>query len=466
MDHALKQTLAYFATVVAGQLVSFLLLPLTTHYLTPADYGQYSIALTTGGLIAVLGSSWIRNVAFRLFFDAKAEGRALGFFWGVAAYQATLVAVGYGLWFAATRLLGVGELPVTLLLFACLSTLSGDLYALASNTLRAAKQSGPFVRAELTVAALRLTGTAGALLLGFRSPSALLAASALASAIPAAYAALTFVRSNPDLAGVLPLPRDLLGRISRLGLASLPHSLGIWVIALSDRFVLEWFAGQAVVGLYSVGYSLADRLINGLVAAVFLVSWPRILQAWTEQGRGGAREQIYRALRLYLWLTLGPLVFLIRFRVEVVALLTGEAYQSAVLVIPAVSVAAWVWGLATYLSRPLELEKRYLLMSGVTLTAAAVNLGLNLMLVPGHGAVGAAWATLAAYLSAGLLLLCITNRELLRFPARDLVLAGGLCAALWTLSLWVPGSWWNAAVLFALLYGLSVAWTLSDEVVR
>lgn len=70
---SLGRSLAYFATMVVGQGMSFLLLPFVTRVLTPEAYGEYTIALTVSSLVAMMASSWLRNVALRLYFDAEAQ---------------------------------------------------------------------------------------------------------------------------------------------------------------------------------------------------------------------------------------------------------------------------------------------------------------------------------------------------------------------------------------------------------
>src|SRR5690606_4408600 len=99
-----------------------------------------------------------------------------------------------------------------------------------------------------------------------------------------------------------------------------PFSVGEWIGNLSDRLVLNAFSTTAVVGIYSAGFSLGDRVVGGLVSAVSLMAWPDILESWTKGGYERARAAVRRYFQIFLWLTTGPVVALVVFGPTVVSL--------------------------------------------------------------------------------------------------------------------------------------------------
>ena len=70
------------------------------------------------------------------------------------------------------------------------------------------------------------------------------------------------------------------------------------------------------------------------------------------------------------------------------------------------------WNLGMYVHKPFEFHERTLTLFILSFTAAALNLGLNVLLVPRFGYVGAAYATLASYLGY-VLVVAIRGRRLL-----------------------------------------------------
>ena len=69
----LKHTSVYGIGTVVRQAVSFLLLPVYTRYLTPADYGVMALVNATMGIIGIVVSVGINNAMSRFYFDFEAE---------------------------------------------------------------------------------------------------------------------------------------------------------------------------------------------------------------------------------------------------------------------------------------------------------------------------------------------------------------------------------------------------------
>jgi O-antigen/teichoic acid export membrane protein len=423
----LRSTLLYLITIVLSQLASFLLLPIISRFLTPGQYGEYVLALTVMSLIGMIGSSWIRNVGFRFYFDAQQAGATRAFYATMATLQVAALAVAFGL--GAAILPRVSEELVALptLLAAGAMVLASDFLALTVSFLRAEKQSGSFAVAEITAAATRLGGTTLGLVLGLTTPAFLFLAAAGASLVGSALALASLAR---QLTGPVKLDRARLAEVVRRAPAALPYSLGQWVGRLADRLVLNAYASTAVVGIYSAGYNLADRIIGGLSEAVFMMAWPDVLSAFNEGGVERARAAVERYFRLYLWLTVGPLVALAVYGAAVVSILLAPSYQEAVQVLGLVAVAAWIRGLRRGLNRHFELQKRFFPLSAMTVAGSALNLGLNLALVPRYLALGAALATFLEQVVVTFVYLLIRDRRLVAFPFGDLLLVAGFTAAL------------------------------------
>jgi O-antigen/teichoic acid export membrane protein len=452
---ALRQTLVYLLTIAAGQGLSFLLLPVVTAYLSPEVYGEYTLALSLSSLVGALASSWVRNVSFRLFYDARTEGRTRAFFLTVAGFQAALVTALY-----ATTALALGVfveyLPLPVLCAAGVSVLAGDFYSLAVSLVRAEQKPTQYCIAEISSAVVRFGATVAGLALGVRSPSLLFLAAAFGAAALGTYAALV-LRSR--LAG----PARLDGRVARdlvrFGPASLPLSVSGWAERLLDRLVLDHYLSRQVVGVYTANYALADRVVGGIVSAVFMMAWPDILRSWTAGGKAEAREALKRSLSLYLWLTTGPAVFIAVFHRELAQFL-GPAYRGGSGIMPIIVGATWLSGFNTYLNRHLELTLRFATLSGVALAGAGVNLVVNLVLVPRLGAQGAALATLANFVASGLFFWSIRDRELVSLPVEDAVNVALLVAAAFLLSL-VPTGAYQRLVTFITVYGAGAAYFVS-----
>jgi O-antigen/teichoic acid export membrane protein len=457
LSREVRQTAAYYLTIASGQLVGLLLLPIITRYLTPAAYGEYALGLAVYGLVGVLASSWVRNVAFRLYYEPDEGSDQRGFYFGAALLQALTSVLVYALVGIALLAFHPRLLSVPVLLSAMFLGLTGDAYLLTISLLRAEQQTRWYVVTEISTAVLRLFGTAFALVIGFRTPETLFLCAAGALTISGLLAAFRLLRRLPrTMAPRFTVPRDLL----RFGLRSMPQSVSTWVMTSCDRLVLDHFTDKAGVGIYSVGYAAADRVIAGLTTALFMMAWPQILEAWADGGKIGTAAAIRTALRLYLWLTVGPLAFLVLYRHEALRVLAGASFSGGSSVLPLIAVASWVMGFAGYLSRPIEIAKRYGTLSLAAAVAAVTNVAANIALVPRLGARGAG---AAAIISSAVFLLAVcarTDFSFLRLPAGTAAACLAVCAVAWLAGSLVTNDRLVQAGVFAILYAAAALWAL------
>lgn len=446
---SLTRSLAYFGTVVAGQGISFLLLPFVTRALAPDVYGAYALALAVSGLVGMVASSWVRNVALRLYFDAADRGASRGFYLGTVVVQAGFFAVLYAAVVAVMAWLGVELASLPVMVRAGVMMLFGDLAVHSLTLLRAEKRTGAYAAGEIGAGVFRFVVTLGGLAVGIRSAELLFDATTVGYALAAAIAVPVLWRrmegpARIDVAGTL--------EVVRHGPGALPFSVAGWVERLADRLVIEYVMGTSAVGVYSVAYTVGERTMGTLVKAVFMMAWPNILAAWKEGGTSSARRAVRQALSLYAWFTCGPALFLIVYGGDLLRWFTGPAYHEATDVVAVVAASMWLGGAASYLNRHLELGKRFGTLSAVTMIGSAVNVALNLWLVPRFGMIGAAWATLANRSLNAVMFFVIRDRQLVSIPAGHLTAAIGGSLAVWAIAELLPGPPAVAMIAFVAIY--------------
>lgn len=428
MSPKLKRTIQYLLTVVFGQGLSFLLLPLVTRFLDPVEYGQYALALAVSGLVGMFASGWVRNVGLRLYYDAGERGTTRGFYLGTALAQAALSTTLYSAVLLVLRAAGHMPADMPVLLAAGLVLVLGDQYAYAVTLLRAEERSTAFTVAEVGSGFVRFGATVAGLYAGFATAELLFIAMALAYLLGSAYAVPTLWLR---LTGPARLDRGGLIETLRAGPSALPFSVAAWLDNLASRLILQGYLGTAVVGVFSVGYSIGERLVGSLTQAVFMMAWPSVLNAWRDGGVAAAREALRDAQRIYAFLTVGPVLFLVVHGPEVTRLLTGPEFREASAVVPLVATAMWFRGLSSYLNRHLELNKRYAHLSSVALAGALVNVSLSLALVGEFGFVGVASAAVFSNALTCSYYFLSRDRELTSLRVGALAPAGALAALAW-----------------------------------
>ena len=180
----------------------------------------------------------------------------------------------------------------------------------------------------------------------------------------------------------------------RFGLPKVPHGILVQTLNLADRRILESFVSLAEVGVYQVGSSFGAAMKFPL-SAFEPAFQPFVFEnAKKEDGR----EQIgLVATRMSIvFISIAATLSLIL--PDILRLVSrNEAYHAGAPVIPVMVLAFLFQGffLLTSIGITIAKEARYYPM--ITACSAALNIGLNLWLIPRFGIMASAWATVAGY---------------------------------------------------------------------
>lgn len=199
-----------------------------------------------------------------------------------------------------------------------------------------------------------------------------------------------------------PIPyfhKDIAVGYFRYGSPLVLRMMGVWIISISDRYLLNiWEAPSDVAG-YILSYQLAGSAITIPMSFLMTVLFPKILKIEKETGQNDALIYTYKILKIYLRLMLP--VFIV---VSVVVLLFQykfySNYEFNPIIILIIVLAHIIFELLHFYNKEFELNGRTLIISKGVGLGAVVNIVFNLILIPFIGSLGAAIATLLAYMVA------------------------------------------------------------------
>ncbi|WP_010270030.1 oligosaccharide flippase family protein [Paenibacillus senegalensis] len=174
-----------------------------------------------------------------------------------------------------------------------------------------------------------------------------------------------------------------------------------------DIVILEYFTNISEVGIYSVGTNLSE-LIWQLPAAVGLILFSRSANSDSAQAAVESTARLIRMVipflivfGLFFWL-LAPLL---------IGLLYGADFAASGIVIRYLLPGILVMVIFKLIHSDLSGRGAPLVSLNVSLIALAVNLVLNLLLIPRMGAIGSAIASSVSYSIAGLSFVWIYARR-------------------------------------------------------
>ncbi|MFO7894457.1 MAG: oligosaccharide flippase family protein [Longimicrobiales bacterium] len=375
--------------------LGFLLIPIYTNYLTPAEYGIVGVVLAIFSAFTVIFGLGLRGAITRQYFEHADEPRRLSRYIG-SVYTFFLVygALGAGLLSIVGRevveefLASMPFVPfVPLSLWAAFFAAAGGLVL---SLYRAREQAGRYVTFEILSGLFLVAGVVVFVVL--RDGGAVGQALGLVGGSFATFAlasSLILRESRPRL------DAGMIRSAVAFGAPLTVHLLAGWVLLAADRLILARLVPLADLGVYTLGYQLG--MIVGAVASALNAAWTPIFYD-TVRNREGASRSLGQLASINLSLSIGAALIVILFARELVAILGGDVeYRRAAGVIPIIALGYTLQGVYFVLVTPIFYAQRTVLLPPLTATAAGLNIVLNLLFIPILGIAGAAWATLVAF---------------------------------------------------------------------
>lgn len=193
---------------------------------------------------------------------------------------------------------------------------------------------------------------------------------------------------------------DHLSYMARYTLPLVPYMLGLTLLSQFDRVIIDRFYGKEATGLYSLSYNVGVLLLM-VVTAVLNAFNPSFFAALNQ----GDYDRIKRDARLIFALALVPTVAIVLFGQQLASLVLPARYVEGFTLIPIVALGGLCSVVFQIWVRVLAYFHKTATISAITIACAALNIGLNLWLLPLFGWKVAAWTTVMAYF--GMTVFCL-----------------------------------------------------------
>lgn len=389
--------------------INFFAIALYARLLGPNAYGHYALVLAASSLAVSIGFTWLRMGLVRMLpaFESRREAFFSALLRGyVVAMAVSLVAAA--IVFAVTsdpvihRLIPLGVLLLwaqaafELNLDVSVSRLEPVRYGLITLARSVVGVGSAWALARLGYG---VEGVLVGVILGLLVP--------LVWTGPGNWAGASIRAADPMI----------LREVMAYGFPLVATISLEFVVNASDRFFLGWLKGADAVGAYAVGYDLSQQSLTVLLVTVNLAAWPAVLRALTSGGEAAARPRIAEQGILLACIGLPASVGLAMLAPNIAQLFLGAQFQeSAARLIPLIALATLIGGFKSYyFDLSFQLGKATGNQVWIMSAAALTNVTCNLLWIPGHGAAGAAWATIAAY-AVGLTLSWWRGRSVFEIP--------------------------------------------------
>ena len=372
-----KHSAIYGLGGLVSRILAVLLLPLYTRYLSPSDYGKVEtlIALTT--VIGIVLRMGIHSAFFRFYFDSQDPGDRRRVvrtsFWFTMAMATAGLAGGVLLAAPIADVLFGSPGDSELVMAAFVGLWAGMNYEQLTSLFRVEERSVAFVSASLANIFLTIGATLLLVVALDQGPIGVIVGNFTGTLI--VYAVLVGYRR--EQLG-LEFDRGLLREMNRFGIPLVPTALFLWVTNFSDRIFLVKLADTEEVGLYSVGVRIASAMV--LLLTAFRLAWPAF--AYSIDDDREARRTYAFVLTYLVALTTWVATGLALLSPWIVDWIAAPAFAESSRVVGPLAFSTVAFAAYIVVAIGVGRAKRTQFNWVVTGAAAAVNIALNLVLIP------------------------------------------------------------------------------------
>lgn len=373
---------------MATKLVQFLLLPLYTSVLAPAEYGTVDY-LNTIALFCVPAASLPMDEAlFRFLLDCETDGerrRAVTATVGVLACGCAAFVVLAGAYSLLAHPANTGWVVGLVL--------AGVALQMVSALLRGFGDTGSYALANFLASAVMIVLNVAFIAVFRWGVVGMLSATVIAQGgVAALFAARRRVWRLVDLRE---LDRDAMASLVRYSVPLIPNKVSWTIMNMSSRLVIMNVVGAAAAGLFAVAYKFPN--VMDQVYGFFYMSWKES-SARALNGEGDEvafYNNVYRMLRRFM---MGVVMGMTALMPLVFDVLIDVQYHEAIVYVPILLLATYFSNISGFYGGIFTAHKDTRIMGSTTIVSAAVCLVLNLALIPLTGLYGASAATLVAML--------------------------------------------------------------------
>lgn len=392
MNKLIKNTSLYTVGSILPQIANLILLPIYTKYLSPAEYGIYTSMMMFNAVLIIFFTMGFERSLNRLYYDYKNPEQKKELF-GTVSISIFIIAT----LFLIGMLLGqniVGKvfksIPVHPYFIITFFISYNSVFLLVPLIyFRMTHQAGKFITLSLSQFVLNATFAIIFLVVYDKKSEGLLLAQLISNAVLLPVFVVVVLRNFKPV-----FKMKYIKPVAEFSLPMIPALLAAWIINLSDRVFIENYLSLKEVGVYSLGYQIAQ--VTGLLSGSLAKAYNPLFYELAAKGEQSKKKlKKYNHLIIVFILTIAFGIAL--FSKELIQLFFNEEYRQAYIVSMIVALSYFISASSGLLNLSIYQEKKSLKMMYFVLISAGINIGLNFLLIPPYGMYGAAVATVVTF---------------------------------------------------------------------
>ncbi|WP_458862257.1 oligosaccharide flippase family protein [Acidaminobacterium chupaoyuni] len=367
----------------SSKVLVFLMMPFYTRMLSTSDYGTVDLIIQTCNLLIPLATIGIANSVIRFGLDRDSNKKAV-FTTGIVTVLAGFVLLC--LFSPLLRYIGFSQYTFLILIYV----LTSSFHTVCAQFVQAKK----YTRLFAVDGVLRTVLTIGLNVL-FLMVFRLGVTGYVLATIISDFISVIFLFGVARLRRYISfssLNRETTSTMLRYSIPLIPTMLCVWIISLSDRYMLRYFVSVSATGIYAVSNKIPTLL--SIVASIFGDAWQISIVSEDKEKQQHFFSNVFATYQCIALIGASGLIMTAKLSTT---LLASPSYYSAWECIPPLVLGIMCSCLGTFLASIYMVEKQSVYTLITTAIGAASNVILNFILIPPYHALGAAIATCTSY---------------------------------------------------------------------
>ena len=372
------------------KILTFLLVPLYTSFLTEAEYGVANIITTTVVLFTYIFTLNISDAVFRFGLDKNADNKISYFFFGLS-----ITLIGSVFVFVLCRvfeLLTLGSYPTYCYYFLFINYLLLSLYNLCVYYLRSIEKVGHSVIAGLIYTIFVIVSNILLLVIFKKGLIGYLFSTGIGYLIAIGYC-IIIIKPTFKLAKENKCSSVTRTEMIRYSTPLIFNNVSWWINSSLDTYIIDYYHGNSATGIYGAAQKVPSIL--SVVLSIFLQAWGiSVIQELKPNDEDGFFSNTFDIFTALTFIAGSVLILL---NIPLTYLLCKKGFFEAWNYSSILIFSGCFSGLAGFVGSIFSVTKKTKLYALTSIIPVSINILLNFLLIPRIGLIGGAIATLISY---------------------------------------------------------------------
>ena len=382
-----KNVLLFSISGFVPKILSIILIPLYTSYLTTAEYGISDLISTTVSLLIPIFTLDLQDAVMRFALDKNYDKK------DVFSIATRIILVGTALVCGGTAivsLLNISGIENSYLFFFVVMYFSTAVYNTVSLFCRGIDKVNVMVVGSIINSVVSLSANILFLAVFKWGLNGYLLANSLGSVIALAWC---FIGAKLHRYWKFNIPKNVHKDMIAFSFPLIFSVIAWWINNASDRYILSWMSGVAVSGLYAVSYKIPNIL--SMFQNIFSQAWSiSAIKEFDKNDTDRFMSNTYNMMNFGMTALCSGIMIV---NIPVAKILYSNEFFEAWYYVPPLLISVVFNAMALFIGSIFTAVKDTKTLSVSTIIGAVVNTVCNFVFIYLWGAYGAALATMLGY---------------------------------------------------------------------